>query len=158
MHRAALAEYEKRHRSPTVEELNKFAAPGYLKAERNRARVISLSKPSTTALDVIAKKGLYFVRTAPSRSYLIGSAPVVKMTPAGRSDLRMPDVELWLAIHPNVAVVLAGEESKAGMMSLSAEGVRHVNRGIARQSEIFAGRDKALVASIAKSFPVRAAN
>jgi hypothetical protein len=154
MHQATVAEYEKKypHRPVTEEQRNKFADPGYLKAERQRARVLSLSRPSSTALAVAEKKGLYFVRTAPNRSFLIGSAPVVKLTPPGRSDQSMPDVELWLAIHPNVAIVLAGDQSKAGMMSLPAGYVRYINHAIAKQSEVFAGRDKALVASVARNF------
>ncbi len=159
MHKATVAEYEKKYpnRPVTAELRSKFADTGYLKAERQRARVLSLSKPSSTALAVMEKKGLYFVRTAASRSFLIGSVPVVKSTPPGRSELSMPDVELWLAIHPNVAIVLAGDESKAGMMSLPAEKVRYVNHAIAKQSEVFAGRDQALVASIAKNIGSRTA-
>jgi hypothetical protein len=159
MHKATVAEYEKKYpnRAVTAELRSKFADPAYLKAERQRARVLSLSKPSSTALAVMETKGLYFVRTAASRSFLIGSVPVVKLTPPGRSELIMPDVELWLAIHPNVAIVLTGDKSKDGMMSLPAGQVRYINHTIAKQSEVFAGRDKALVASIAKNIGGRAA-
>jgi hypothetical protein len=153
MHQETVAEFEHRYRPITPFERAKFAHPDYLRSERKRARVVSLSKPSSSALEIISNKGLYFTRTATNRSFLIGSVPVMKMTPPGRSDLRLPDVEVWLAIHPNVAIVLAGNSPDAGMvLSLSPEAVRTINRAIANQSEIFAGRDKALVTSVAKHF------
>jgi hypothetical protein len=75
------------------------------------------------------------------------------MTPPGKSDLRLPDVEVWLAVHPNVAIVAAGSNPDVGLiLSLSPEVVRKVNRSIATQSEVFAGRDKASVASVARVF------
>jgi hypothetical protein len=155
MHRETVDEFEQRFRPVTAQERSKFGSPGYLKAERHRARVLSLSKPSTLALEIIASKGLYFSRTALNRSFLIGSVPVMKLTPPHDSDLRSPEVEVWLAIGPNVAIVLAGHHPNGGMLSLSAEVVRSINRTIAKQSEIFAGRDKALVASIARYFGAR---
>lgn len=153
LHRKTVDEFEKRFRPVTVEERNKFSSQDYLRTERRRARVASLSKPSSQVLDVISRKGLFFARTAPRRSFIIGSVPVQKLTPPGQSDLGTPEVELWLAIHPNVAVVFAGEATQSGLVSLPTEAVRRMNLVIAEQSSVFAGRDKALVTSIASRLP-----
>ncbi len=146
----AIDQYEQKFRALTPEEKEKFASPAYLKAERQRARVLSLSRTSGTALDVLSAKGLFFARTARNRSFLLGSFPVMKLTPIGRSELSDPEVEVWFAIDPNVAIILASNNTLNRVLSMSAEGVRHINRTIAKQSKMFAGRDKALVTSIAK--------
>jgi hypothetical protein len=82
---------------------------------------------------------------------LIGSSPVLKLTPIGQNDLNHPQVEVWLAIDPNVAIILAGDASLKRNIMLPAEAVRQINRIIARQSGTFAGRDKALVESLARN-------
>jgi hypothetical protein len=147
----SVAEYEQEHRRLTPVERARFESTAYLKAERQRARVMSLSRTTGTALAALSTKGLFFARTARNRSFLLGSFPVMKLTPVGQNDLNHPQVEVWLAIDPNVAVVLAADNSLNRNITLSAEGVRYINRIIAKQSGTFAGRDKALVASIAKS-------
>jgi Protein of unknown function (DUF4238) len=153
MHQETVAEFERLYRPLTSAERAKFAQPAYLRSERKRARVSSLSKPSSSALEIISDKGLYFTRTAADRSFLIGSVPVIKLHPPELSDLRLPEVEVWLAIHPNVAIVLARHKIEPGaVLPVSPETVRTINRAIANQSETFAGRDKALVTSIAKRF------
>jgi hypothetical protein len=153
MHQETVAEFERLYRPLTSAERAKFAQPDYLRSERKRARVSSLSKPSSSALEIISDKGLYFTRTAADRSFLIGSVPVIKLHPPERSDLRLPEVGVWLAIHPNVAIVLARHKIEPGaVLPVSPETVRTINRAIANQSETFAGRDKALVSSIAKRF------
>jgi hypothetical protein len=147
----SLDEYERKYRSLTPDEHAHFRSIDYLKAERKRARVMSLSQTTGTALAALASKGLFFARAAPNRSFLLGSSPVLKLTPMGQSDLNNPQVEVWLAIDPNVAIVLAADQSLNRNITLAAEGVRSINRTIAKQSGEFAGRDKALVVSIAKS-------
>lgn len=107
----AIDQYEQKFRALTPEEKEKFASPAYLKAERQRARVLSLSRTSGTALDVLSAKGLFFARTARNRSFLLGSFPVMKLTPIGRSELSDPEVEVWFAIDPNVAIILASNNT-----------------------------------------------
>jgi hypothetical protein len=53
MHQATVAEFELKypHRPITDEQRSKFADPAYLKNERQRARVASLLKPSSSALE-----------------------------------------------------------------------------------------------------------
>jgi hypothetical protein len=146
----SLDEYEQQIRPLTSAEREGFMSAAYLKAERQRVRVLSLSHTTGTSLAALSTKGLFFARTAKNRSFLLGSSPVIKLTPLDQSDLSHPNVEVWLAIDPNVAIVLAANNGLNRNITISAEQVRHINRVIAKESEIFAARDKALVASIAK--------
>ena len=148
----SVAEYEQKYRALTPEERARFSSKAYLKDERHRARVISLSHTTGNAQAALSKKGLFFARTARNRSFLLGSSPVLKLTPIGQNDLNHPQVEVWLAIHPNVAIILAADESLNRNIMLPAEGVRQINRIIAKQSGTFAARDKALVESLARYF------
>lgn len=148
----SIAEYEQEYRTLTPQERAQFSSSAYLKAERHRARVISLSHTTGNAQVVLSKKGLFFARTARNRSFLLGSSPVLKLTPIGQNDLSHPQVEVWLAIHPNVAIILAADESLNRNIMLPAEGVRQINRIIAKQSGTFAARDRALVESLARNF------
>jgi hypothetical protein len=146
----SIDEYECKHRPLTPDERQKFASVAYRRAERKRARVLSLSRTTGAPLAILSTKGLFFARTARNRSFILGSSPVIKLTPIGQNELDHPQVEVWLAIDPNVAIVLAADNSKGRNIVMSAEGVRYINRAIAKQSETFAGRDRALVCSIAK--------
>jgi hypothetical protein len=76
---------------------------------------------------------------------------VLKLTPIGQNDLSHPQVEVWLAIDPNVAIVLAADESLNRNITLASEGVRKINLIIAKRSGTFAARDRALVESLAKN-------
>ena len=70
---------------------------------------------------------------------------MLQRPPISQNDLNHPEVEVWLAIDPNVAIILAADESLNRNIMLPAEGVRKINRIVAQQSGTFAGRDKALV-------------
>lgn len=147
----SIAEYEQQHRTLTPEERVRFSSDAHLKAERHRARVISLSRTTGNAQEALSKKGLFFARTARNRSFVLGSSPVLKLTPIGQNDLNHPQVEVWLAIDPNVAIILAADESLNRNITLAAEGVRQINRIIAQRSGTFAGRDRALVESLVRN-------
>jgi hypothetical protein len=147
--RLTMDEYERLHQPLADVEREKFASKEYRKAERKRARVISLSRTNGSILKMLSAKGLFFARTPRKRSFLLGSAPVVKLNPPGPGKLSDPQVEVWLAIDPSVAVVLAGNDADGHIVEMSDQGIRKINQIIARQCEIFAGRDEALVAAIA---------
>jgi Protein of unknown function (DUF4238) len=93
MHQETVAEFERLYRPLTSAERAKFAQPAYLRSERKRARVSSLSKPSSSALEIISDKGLYFTRTAADRSFLIGSVstPFLGGWDASRARIRGGD-------------------------------------------------------------------
>src|SRR5258708_4915975 len=129
-----------------------MATTDFLKAQRHNARVLALSRTTGTALDSLAQKGLGFAKTPANRSFVLGSSPVVKLTPANQTQLDAPEVEVWLAIDPNVAVVLAGDAGLAIQVSLHPHTVRAINKSVVKQSDMFAGRDRRLVASLAAEF------
>lgn len=147
----SIAQYENKYRPLTPDERERLTTPEYLKAEKQRARVLALRRQGT-AREYLSKRGLFFARTARNRSFVLSSAPVIKMHPVGHPHLNDPRVEIWLPIDPNVAIVLAGDGSVNRIISVGPQIVRNYNREVAKRGTAFAGRDKALVVSIARQF------
>lgn len=152
MIRDTLDEYADEVRPLSTEERESFCTPAYLKAQRKNTRVLSLLRRSGSVLGALSRKGLFFARTPRNRSFLLGSFPVSKLTPNDRPALYDPEVEVWLPIDPNVAIVLAAHRGVGSVFQVEPTWIRTFNLATARNSQIFAGRDEALVRSIARSF------
>jgi hypothetical protein len=59
----------------------------------------ALRRPAPMVRDVLASRGLAIIRiTLPQKSFVTASFPVVKLTRPGNTDLRDPEVEMWLPI------------------------------------------------------------
>ena len=60
---------------------------------------------SDNVFSVITGRGLAVVPIPnPKKSFVLGSQPVLKLTPSESNDLSDPRVELWLAVAPDVMV------------------------------------------------------
>jgi hypothetical protein len=154
--REGFQEYEEKYKRPvTAEERERFAGTAALKRFRNNVRVTALNRRSSIVTEAIANKALFFGITAPQRSFIIGSSPVMKLVPSSTTNnLDNPAVEIWLPIHPNVMVVSAGLKG-AGTGHLAAlhmDRIRGFNESVAKKSTIFAGRSRELIASLAQKY------
>jgi hypothetical protein len=148
-----IEEYEAKYRPVTKQERERFTGEAALKTYRQNARVTALSRRSQKIMDAISNKALYFGITAPQRSFIIGSNPVVKIVPAGSSpDLHNPGVEIWLTVHPNVMVASAGNNGASSLVALHMDRIRGYNESVAKKSTIFAGRSRELIASLARKY------
>ena len=152
--REGFEEFEAEFNRPvTAEERELFGGTAALKTFRNNVRVTALNQRSSIVTEAIANKALFFGRTAPQRSFIIGSSPVMKLVPSNTTNnLDNPAVEIWLPIHPNVMVVSAGLKG-AGTGHLAAlhmDRIRGFNESVAKKSTIFAGRSRELIASLAQ--------
>ena len=101
-------------------------------------------------LDVIRSKGIRIahIRRA-SRSFVIGSKPIVKVTPPGHTNLSDPAVDAWLPISHDVAVTPASKPGKEEIVEITnSQFVRWLNDEVFKQSIVFAGRSEVLVKSL----------
>jgi hypothetical protein len=149
-------EFEAKSGRPvTTEERERLGGTAALKTFRNNARVAALTRKSPNVTEAIANKALFFGITAPQRSFILGSFPVMKLVPSGTTNnLENPAVEIWLPIHPNVMVVSAGlkETSTGHLAAMHMDRIRGFNESIAKKSTIFAGRSPELIASLARKY------
>ncbi|MEN3149559.1 hypothetical protein ABCW43_19845 [Neorhizobium sp. IRAMC:178] len=84
----------------------------------------------------------------PKKSFVLGSRPVVKLTPPESNDLRDPRVELWLAIALDIMVGVGPPEQHEIIVDISDKNVRLINESVLVQSSQIVGRSKELIASL----------
>lgn len=134
-------------------EIERLATPEAKARTVRNVRVQSLQQFSAAAISVLERRGIAVLRiTAPNKSFIIGSRPVVKLTAKGRADLNDPSVEMWLPIASDIAVG-AGNGDGGVTLHLAQDGdpVRQLNLAITKQSGTIAARSAALVRSLANT-------
>lgn len=150
MYDDALAELRKAapHRRDEIDALDNEAARR--RTVRN-VRAESVAVFGSEVLPVLEQRGIAVVRiTKSSKSFIVGSRPVVKLTNPGQTDLRDPAVEMWLPVASDVAIGVG--DGKGGIVYAQVDDdrqIRHINVAIAMQSTIIAGRSPELIASLA---------
>lgn len=150
MYDEALAELRKAapHRRDEIDALDNEAARR--RTVRN-VRAESVAAFGSEVLPVLEQRGIAAVRiTKSSKSFIVGSRPVVKLTNPGQTDLRDPAVEMWLPVASDVAIGVG--DGKGGIVYAQVDDdrqIRHINVAIAMQSAIIAGRSPELIASLA---------
>jgi len=108
-----------------------------------------LKTGSDDILSVIAGRGLAVVRIPhPKKSFVLGSRPVLKLTPPETNDLSDPRVELFLAIAPDVMVGVGPLDQGEVIVDISDKNVRLTNESVCTQSSQITGRSKELIASL----------
>jgi hypothetical protein len=133
-------------------EIDALSSPeAKLRTVRN-VRVESLRQASERVMSVLARRGIsVLLIRKPRKKFIIGSRPVVKITPQGRTHLNDPVVELWLPVASQVA---AGAGVGDGGISLwfldDDKPIRQLNETIAAQSNIIAAASRELVQSVAR--------
>ncbi len=103
-------------------------------------------------LRVLENKGLCIATiTSSKRSFVIGSNPVVRLTPPGRSHLADPDVQAWLPLAHDVAITPGFSRGEEKLIEFrESRFVRQLNEATFDQSTAIAGRSPRLVESLAK--------
>lgn len=134
-------------------EIEKLAMPEAKARTVRNVRVQSLQRFSAEAISVLERRGIAVLRiTAQSKSFIIGSRPVVKLTAKGRTDLNDPFVEMWLPIASDIAVGTGNGECGVTLhMAQDGDSVRQLNLAIAKQSRMIAAGSAALVRSLANA-------
>lgn len=117
------------------------------------ARVRAVPEVSQRVMDAMQTRGVAVLSiTAPTKSLVIGSRPVVQM--AFRDGLSLIDeaTEMWLPISSKVAVGVGPRSEPETIYYLNNHAaIRHLNLSIARQSTEFASCSAKLTESISKA-------
>lgn len=123
-----------------------------MRAIRN-ARIESLLESRDMVLGILKRRGIAILRIANAhKSFIVGSRPVVKLTPVGTTNLDDPSVEMWLTVSPDIAIgVGQGNEKITLLPPADDRQIRLLNSAIKRQSRIIASRSPALIRSIARA-------
>ncbi len=146
-----LDEFDRNVRPLTHTERRDLLDPKTLARAYRNLRVSSLKTGSDNVLSVIAGRGLAVVRIPnPKKSFVLGSRPVLKLTPPQTTDLSDPRVELWLAIAPDVMVGVGPLDQGEVIVDISDKNVRLMNESICTQSSQIVGRSKELIASLSR--------
>lgn len=150
---SAISDYESRYGEILSDALReKFLSPGYLAKFRQNARVGALSRRSDKVLDALSRKGLFFAVCSQNSGFVLGSSPVLKLTPV-TNDLAHPSVEIWLPITHHVAAVLGGDPFDGQIVEVNRSKVGAINLEIAKRSTLFASHSPQITRSIAKRLP-----
>lgn len=131
-------------------KLDQFEEPHMRARLIHNARVGSLSV-STEIMDALRSRGLGVARIRrPDKQFILASRPVVKLTHPGKTDLRHPECEVWLAVAPDIALGLGRGAGTVTAISIGTDNVRHLNLAAAGQSTTICGASPALIGSLAR--------
>lgn len=146
-----IKDFENDIRPLTSEERQNLSDPKTIDRLRQNALVKSLSNPFGEALKIISSKGLGIAIIKNNRkSFVIGTIPIVKLTPRDTAHLADPRVEAWLPISHDVAVTPYGAQGTETLALAEDPNIRKINEAIFHQSDVIAGRSKALITSLTR--------
>lgn len=152
----AIDTVEQRGRILTIDERNHYSDSETIKRMKQNAFVDALSRKAPLASAVLASRGLIFARsTNPTKNFILGSVPLVRMSSAGTTDLTHEAVELWLPIANDVAVSPGTYNEAEKVFEVGSKQVRIVNEAIASQSTRIAGRHRETINALRKIVATR---
>jgi uncharacterized protein DUF4238 len=137
----------------TPDEEHKFEDPAWIERVKQNAKVDSLARMSPRVRAILSDKGLVIAITRKStKSFVMGSFPVVKLAFPGREHLADPTVEVWLPVAHDVAVCPAPvQPTREKLVEIHDHQVRVINVAVFKQSTAIAGRSRELIASLSHS-------
>lgn len=146
----AIEEFEDQVRPITNLERENILSLPKKKELRENVRVKVMGHPGFNAQEVLENTGLAVaVVRKPNKSFVIGSRPVLKLTPPGETRLGQAGVEAWLPIAHDVAIcVIPGKGNEVVLTLDDDRKLRDFNRTVLGQSTMIAGRSEALVKSL----------
>jgi len=132
------------------DKLDQFEEPPMRARLIHNARVGSLSV-SPDIMDALRSRGVGIARIGrPGKQFVLGSRPVVKLTQPGKTHIRHPECEVWLAVAPDIALGLGRGPATVTTVSIGADDVRHLNLASAGQSTTICGASPTLIGSLAR--------
>lgn len=134
-----------------VDEIEALYSPELKARTVRNAWATTLPQEGGAVEAVLAARDILTLRIrVPNKAFVIGSRPVVKITPQGHKDLRDPLCEMWLPIASDV-VVGVGRGATELMYLDDPKPIRQLNLSIAEQSGAIAAHSAALVRSLARA-------
>jgi hypothetical protein len=150
--RQILDELEKRY-PDRISEIEEFRDASEMKRTIRNARIRGVPEVSERVMNALQERGVAVLSiTAPTKSLIIASRPVVQL--AFRDGLTLMDeaTEMWLPISSRVAVGVGPRNQRETIYYLNNHAaIRHLNLAVAQQSSEFASRSPQLTTSIAQA-------
>ena len=133
-----------------IEQIDRLNEPPARNRLIHNSRLESLGI-SSIVLEALRFRGLAILRVdSPKKQFILASRPVIKLTHPGKTDLRHPECESWLAVAPDIALGLGLGANQISLHGISAENVRYLNLCAAQQSQTIASSSANLIRSIAR--------
>ncbi|MDV3251988.1 DUF4238 domain-containing protein [Devosia sp. BK] len=148
---SALSDFERDYRPMTDEERAHFSDHSVVERMNQYAMVGMLEKRSPMILDALRRRGLGVVRLEKSsKSFILGSRPVVKLTQPGQTSLDDPTVEMWMPVAPDVMIGM-GKPGREDVMAYANDAwVRGFNMSVVSNSSQIVSCSAALIKSLLK--------
>ena len=149
-----LNNFEDKYRPLTHDERDKFNSPQEQSRLLKNAWVQSIDVPGGELLQILGDKGLCVaVIRNPKKSFVIGSTPIIKITPPGCTHLGDPDAEALFPIAYDVIVtpgLSRGEEKLVNEIDVAH--IRQLNEAMFEQSTGIAGNSRKLIKSLSRRY------
>jgi hypothetical protein len=116
---------------------------------RHNVVVKSLRNQHGMVVNALSGRGLLLATPArPSKSFVLGSRPIVRAGGPEGATLEHPELEAWMTLAPDVAICYYGGVGDSYLNTLSDNDVRRLNRMVANQSRFMIAKDAALLQSL----------
>jgi Protein of unknown function (DUF4238) len=136
----------------TEEERAELNRPEVVKRLKQNAIVHSLGDYGPLVKGALVEKGIAVaVIPKPSKTFVLGSSPIIRFNQAPGGSMNDPQVEMWLPIAHDVAVAPFGAPSNEHIEEVDDAAIRKVNRVIFQQSTVVASSSRALLESLARA-------
>lgn len=148
--RELIADYERAQGSVPVDQKQKLLEPATVQRLMHNARAEAVILHGGPAIPVLAGRGLAVGLVKPGAgAFLLGSFPILKLTPSHTNNLASHDVESWFCIAPDVIVGPGYEAGTESFVTIEdGEIVKALNLEIARQSSVVAGSSRMRVKEV----------
>lgn len=149
-YRNILDDFEREKRPLIPSERSELTEETEMKRRIYNAHVQCVPIPSEEVLQCLKIKGIGLcVITNPKKSFIIGDFPIIKITSQGSTQLSDPTVEVWLPISYDIILAYAAFYNPENLIFEDRmERIREINRTVAKQSNVIAGRSELLVKSL----------
>lgn len=128
----------------------------YLKSKDGRKTVTvgALGLPAKRIESALANSGLNVVRiTRPNKSFVLGSDPIVNLSPNPIAISKSPQSENWLPIAPDIAICMTFDDPRNRFIELDDENaIRRINMAIFHKSSSVVATSDRLLGSLSKAF------
>lgn len=144
-----ISEFERVLR-PVTQEERRWAAEALSSPDfRQNVTVRSLRASTGRVTEALESRGLTVAMPdRADKQFVLGSRPILRAGPKGEN-LNHPEIEAWFILAPDVAITPYGSRGDNRLLQLNTMGVRRLNLGIARQSNVVASPSTALLLSLA---------
>jgi hypothetical protein len=148
-----LERFEREFRPLTTEEKSRFFSDEFREATVSNSRVANFSRQSDVVLERLWRMKIVLGRPQrKTKSFVVGSNPVVRFESFPRQELGEEGVELWTSLTPKLAIGFVNASATNTLLTLPDQAVRKFNGEITRKSRAIGSPQKRLLESLTAAF------